>query len=113
MPRASTERSLVGRTVDHVERLTVVDQPDFEELLDLMDTPAWHADAACKEAPQSVSWFPTKKSDTGAEAKDTCRRCLAREDCLTWALDQGPDLDGVWAGTSAKERRAIRSGRVA
>ena len=94
-----------------LERLTITDQPDYSELLDLIDPPAWHRDASCKEAPLTVSWFPTK-GDTGAAAKAVCRRCLCREECLAYALAD-PDLDGTWGGTTAKERRAIRAGKRA
>lgn len=86
------------------------DQPNFDELLDLLSPPSWHRDAACKEAPESVTWFP---KGTGAAAKAICGACLCREACLAWALDQGPDLEGIWAGTTAKERRAIRAGQRA
>lgn len=94
------------------ERLTVVDEPEYEELLQLLDNrPPWHADALCKEAPPTVSWFPTK-GDTGAAAKAICRRCLAVDDCLAYALAD-PDIDGTWGGTTLKERRAIRAGKAA
>ena len=90
------------------ERLTVTgDRPDYEELLDLCEPPAWHADAACREHP-GVSWFPGGRSPkAGAEAKAICGRCLAREDCLAWALEQGPELDGIWAGTTQRERNRL------
>jgi len=88
----------------------------YGDLLDLLDTgpPRWHADALCKEAPESITWFPGGKGpNAGARAKAVCATCLAHEDCLAWALDQGPDLDGIWAGTTQRDRRSIRSGKVA
>ena len=93
------------------ERFTVTgDRPDYEKLLDLLGAPAWHRDAACKEAPQSITWFPLNR-DFGEAAKAVCGGCLASEACLAFALSD-PTLDGIWAGTTAKERRAIRAGRT-
>ena len=80
-----------------------------DELLALAEPPAWHQDAACREAPLSVTWFPTGKGpNAGAEAKRICSTCLARDACLEWALEQGSDLDGIWAGTTPRDRRAMR-----
>lgn len=41
-----------------------------------------------------------------------CGACPVRRDCLEDALAVEPDLDaGVWGGTTANERRAIRAGQ--
>ncbi len=66
--------------------------------------PAWHADAACREAPEGVSWFPTD-GQAATTARAVCARCLVKEDCASWALEQGPDLKGIWAGRSERQRR--------
>lgn len=70
--------------------------------------PDWWADAACKEAPPGVSWFP-ERGDNGKAAKAVCMTCLVRTECLSWSLDQGPDLDGIFGGASQRERRAMRT----
>ncbi len=41
------------------------------------------------------------------EAKQVCRRCEVREQCLAWALEAGQD-HGVWGGMSEDERRALK-----
>ena len=40
-------------------------------------------------------------------ARAICHRCEHIADCLTWALDQYP-TDGIIAGTTLRERRALR-----
>ena len=78
------------------------------DLLDLLagGKPAWHADAACKEHPE-LTWFPTQGEDSSA-AQAVCRGCLVVAECRSWALAQGPELQGLWAGMSAQDRRRRR-----
>jgi hypothetical protein len=54
----------------------------IDELLEIIEPPAWHADAACKEAPTEVSWFAVQ-GQTAAPARAVCQRCLAAADYLT------------------------------
>lgn len=42
-----------------------------------------------------------------AEAKTICRSCRNTTRCLNWALEMGED-EGIWGGTTADERRALR-----
>lgn len=78
---------------------------DVGDLIELVGwRPAWHADAACREAPDGVSWFPTD-GQAATTARAVCARCLVKEDCASWALEQGPDLKGIWAGRSERQRR--------
>ena len=71
----------------------------------------WREDAACRDADPDL-FFPI--GTTGAalgqieHAKRICRVCPAQIQCLAWALDNGVS-DGVWAGTTPDERRALRS----
>ena len=41
-------------------------------------------------------------------AKAVCRACAVQVDCLTEAMGD-PDREGIWGGTTEKERRRIRS----
>jgi WhiB family transcriptional regulator, redox-sensing transcriptional regulator len=68
--------------------------------------PAWHADAACRDYPD-VNFFPVS-GDSARPARAVCATCGERGDCLAWALEQGPELDGVWAGTTPADRQSIR-----
>lgn len=70
------------------------------------------ADALCKEYP--VEWFFAERRpgvDAGGlvqQAKGVCRRCLVVDECRTFALTLGDDLQGVWGATTRMERRAMR-----
>jgi WhiB family redox-sensing transcriptional regulator len=70
--------------------------------------PAFHADAACKEAPLRVSWFPAPGQDARA-AKKICSGCLVATECAAWALAQGADLEGIWGGLTRRERAKLRA----
>lgn len=45
-----------------------------------------------------------------AHAKTVCIGCPVKEECLTFALDECID-EGVWGGTSERERKRMRSVR--
>jgi WhiB family redox-sensing transcriptional regulator len=80
----------------------------FDDLFSLLAsiTPAWHADALCREHPE-VDFFPTKGGQS-ERAKGICARCLVSAQCLEWALDEPAWLPGVWGGTTAADRRKLR-----
>ncbi len=61
------------------------------------------ASGACRERPD-VNFFPVQ-GQTAAPAKAICRECPTRARCLEYALETA--ADGVWGGTSTKERRAM------
>ena len=90
------------------------------DLLDLLADlhPPWQRRAACKTAPPEVTWFgrrfnPTREESPTAVAKAICATCPVRTECLEYALAQGDDLMGIWAGTSQAERVALRRERPA
>jgi hypothetical protein len=86
---------------------------DVGDLLELLTRrPAWHADAACREAPAGVSWFIERGQHPGP-AKAICGRCLVVDECRAWALDQGGALQGLWGGLSPAERAIQRRGLAA
>ena len=64
---------------------------DIFDLLDLIfrSRPSFHADAACKQVPANVIWFP-RSSHGGKRAKRICSTCPAFEECRVWSLAQGP-----------------------
>lgn len=56
-------------------------------------------------------FFPERGAST-REAKEVCRGCVVREDCLEYALANGEKF-GIWGGLSERERRRIRRERAA
>jgi WhiB family redox-sensing transcriptional regulator len=72
---------------------------------ELLQRPAWHADAACREHPE-ISYYPTVGNDT-RPAKAICAGCLVRNECLATAIERN-DGHGISGGTSVKERKALR-----
>jgi WhiB family redox-sensing transcriptional regulator len=55
-------------------------------------------------------FFPERGAST-REAKEVCRGCVVREDCLEYALRNGEKF-GIWGGMSERERRRIRRQRA-
>ena len=55
-------------------------------------------------------FFPERGAST-REAKEVCRGCEARIDCLEYALQTGEKF-GIWGGMSERERRRIRRQRA-
>lgn len=86
---------------------------DVGELFELVTAgrPAWQADALCREHPE-VTWFPERGEPAGP-AKAVCQGCLVRSECLAWAMEQDPALEGVWGGLTTKERAVERRGMAA
>jgi WhiB family redox-sensing transcriptional regulator len=67
----------------------------------------WRHRSACRDEDPEL--FHPVGSDGPAlfqiaEAKAVCALCPVQSECLEWALAMG--VDGVWGGTSDKERRA-------
>ena len=74
--------------------------------------PAWHRDAACKEAPAEVSWFPPRGADVRPAIR-VCQTCLCQYECRAWSLGQDAGLRGIWGGWSENDRRKWRAERHA
>ena len=71
--------------------------------------PHWTALARCAEV-DPAPFFPGKGEST-KPAKKVCAGCEVRVTCLEYALSD-PELDGVWGGTSTRERQRIRSAQA-
>lgn len=74
----------------------------------------WWSQAAClREDPEL--FFPVGTRGPAViqveEAKEVCRRCFVRAQCLEWALAGGPD-HGVWGGLDASERSRLKRARL-
>ena len=75
----------------------------------------WRQYSACRDTNPDL-FFPVGTTGPAIEqietAKAVCRECLAREECLEYALATNQD-SGVWGGTSEEERRQLRKQYVA
>ncbi|HET6190495.1 MAG TPA: WhiB family transcriptional regulator [Trebonia sp.] len=71
----------------------------------------WRGNAACRDADPDL-FFPIGTTGPALrqvqEAIRICQTCPIQVRCLAWALEQGV-TDGVWGGTTAEQRRAIRT----
>lgn len=55
-------------------------------------------------------FFPERGAST-REAKEVCRGCVVRDECLEYAITNGEKF-GIWGGMSERERRRIRRQRA-
>jgi WhiB family redox-sensing transcriptional regulator len=69
----------------------------------------WQDDANCLGVDPDL-FFPERGAST-REAKEVCRGCVVREQCLEFALQNGEKF-GIWGGLSERERRRIRRQRA-
>lgn len=77
-------------------------------LASLTRRPEWHADAACRGA--GTTGFIIGRGANAAvmsRARAVCSTCPVTVECLDYALAD-PDAVGVWGGTTAQQRRAMR-----
>ena len=82
---------------------------EIVELMSGMEDRGWQARANCMGVDPDL-FFPERGAST-REAKEVCRGCVAREDCLEFALDNGEKF-GIWGGMSERERRRLRRARA-
>jgi WhiB family transcriptional regulator, redox-sensing transcriptional regulator len=69
----------------------------------------WQRFANCLGVDPDL-FFPERGAST-REAKEVCRGCVVREDCLEFAITNGEKF-GIWGGLSERERRRIRRARA-
>lgn len=70
---------------------------------------SWQRQANCMGVDPDL-FFPERGSST-REAKEVCRGCVVREDCLEYAIVHSEKF-GIWGGLSERERRRIRRSRA-
>jgi WhiB family redox-sensing transcriptional regulator len=79
-----------------------------EILAELVNRPAWHADAACRGVGTATFFHVSVGGPAPTrDAKSLCESCPVTAECLSTALDD-PTTVGVWAGTTARGRKAMR-----
>lgn len=71
----------------------------------------WKATANCIGVPDKL-FFPERGDMRAvAQAREVCRGCVSRLDCLEFSNTYPVEKFGVWGGYSADERRHMRAGR--
>ena len=78
-------------------------------LEDFLGRPEWHQQAACNG--ETALYF-SGATEYVEKARAICQACAVREECHKTAMSD-PDLQGVWAGFTEKERVELRRSRVA
>ena len=93
------------------------DRADVPNVADLVATmvgrPRWQAEGLCRRPEnRGLTWFPVRGSHPAltAACRAVCEVCPVADPCLDFALDD-PSLSGTWAGTSQRQREAIRKAR--
>lgn len=67
----------------------------------------WTDAALCAQTDPDL-FFPAYRANSFARlARRICASCPVRAECLDYALGY-PDLDGIWAGTTPRERQRLR-----
>ena len=79
------------------------------ESLDSAALSDWKSKANCMGVDPDL-FFPERGMST-REAKEVCKGCVVRDDCLEYALANGEKF-GIWGGLSERERRRIRRARA-
>ena len=80
----------------------------MDEIIEDTEARSWQDLANCLGVDPDL-FFPERGAST-REAKEVCRGCVVREDCLEYALANGEKF-GIWGGMSERERRRIRRQR--
>lgn len=77
------------------------------ELLDLgsPESTDWMREGLCAQTDPEA-FFPFRGGDVGS-AKAVCAACPVCDRCRDYAVAR-PELCGIWGGTSARERVALR-----
>jgi WhiB family transcriptional regulator, redox-sensing transcriptional regulator len=70
---------------------------------------SWRKRAACRGIDPEV-FYPVSDEDEAWEAKAICAQCPVRQACLEYAL-ANREREGVWGGTTERERRRIHRQR--
>ncbi|NCY16691.1 MAG: WhiB family transcriptional regulator [Actinobacteria bacterium] len=99
----TASRSTAASAVTSTD-LTTVAAP-----VELGEDKSWQDLANCLGVDPDL-FFPERGAST-REAKEVCRGCVVRDDCLEYALANGEKF-GIWGGMSERERRRIRRQRA-
>ncbi len=73
------------------------------------DRPDWQHYGACRG--EDVELFIPNLGGNFNRARELCRGCTVRLDCLDFALAD-EDSVGMWGGTTAPERKQMRAKQI-
>ena len=82
---------------------------DVLNMLSGEEEKSWQTKSNCMGVDPDL-FFPERGAST-REAKEVCRGCVVREECLEYALSNGEKF-GIWGGMSERERRRLRRARA-
>jgi WhiB family redox-sensing transcriptional regulator len=84
--------------------------PPVNDLMKLLaEDRSWQSRANCMGVDPDL-FFPERGAST-KEAKEVCRGCVVKDDCLEFAL-RNSEKFGIWGGMSERERRRVRRARA-
>ncbi len=75
----------------------------------LTEDRSWQSRANCMGVDPDL-FFPERGAST-KEAKEVCRGCVVKDECLEFAL-RNSEKFGIWGGMSERERRRVRRARA-
>jgi WhiB family redox-sensing transcriptional regulator len=75
----------------------------------LAEDRSWQSRANCMGVDPDL-FFPERGAST-KEAKEVCRGCVVKDECLEFAL-RNSEKFGIWGGMSERERRRVRRARA-
>lgn len=84
------------------------------KFFELQNDETWRKSAACRNSNPNLFFPEGRPSEVlkqSENAKLICRTCDSQAECLEYALSTYQN-DGVWGGTSEKERREIQKERA-
>lgn len=99
--RAVTVKAEAKPRTLHVEKIAPSSAPAY-----------WTDTAACTDTDPEVFFPVNENTATTREAREICRGCPVREECLDEAMRIPKDAHGIWAGLTRDERRNLRRRRV-
>lgn len=101
----------IGEVLAGAEARDVDAAPDLHAFLALR--PDWMERAACRRVGVADFFAAPGQQEARERAKELCRGCGVREDCLSYSLEFPVNFFGIWGGATPEQRRQLRKAREA